>query len=91
MPATADAQGRIKCKACGNTLLILEDGLVRWDIHVRGGGKRRIGIPADSPALNDLLVLCDRCGARWTPTPLGKTSGLEPAPVVSGVLKPVAA
>jgi len=88
LPATADAEGRIRCKQCRRTLLWVKEGIVHWTFHTGAGRRRVFGIPANSPALFDLLVVCE-CGTRWTPV---LTCGQPlPAPPVAGVLKPVAA
>jgi hypothetical protein len=87
VPATADAEGRIRCRVDGTTLLWLKDGFVTWDARIGKGRHRTFAIPADSPALKDLLVRCENCGKRYIPQPL--TTGLVEIQHRASVLKPV--
>lgn len=87
MPATADAQGRVKCKACGATLWFLErdaEGIpwLKWNDRRRPGAVRTFRVQADHPGLEALSIDCE-CGARWSSTPFSHgTIAIAVAPAV---------
>ena len=92
MPATADAQGWIRCGGllpsgapCRNILWRLDGVRIRMRIRVRGGYR---WIDHAARGAHTLAVLCERCGTWWRPSPDGEPVA-PPEPSLDDVPEPL--